>query len=191
MATAVRRTTPKYATRVVTDAKSSAAPFAWHAPTVVFAALCVMVGVYWDISWHESIGRDTFWTPAHLLIQFGAVLAGIYSSFLIFSTTFGNNQAAKDASVNVLGFRGPFGAFVCAWGGAAMIASAPFDNWWHEAYGLDVRIVSPPHTLLAMGIAALMWGGILLIVGRMNRSEGILRRHLELMLLAAGGFIVV
>ena len=54
--------------------------------------------------------------------------------------------------MNVLGFRGPFGAFVCAWGGAAMIASAPFDNWWHEAYGLDVRIVSPPHTLLAMGM---------------------------------------
>ena len=119
------------------------------------------------------------------------MLAGIYSSFLIFGTTFGNNQAAKDASVNVLGFRGPFGAFVCAWGGAAMIASAPFDNWWHEAYGLDVRIVSPPHTLLAMGIAALIWGGILLIVGRMNRSEGILRRHLELMLLAAGGSLVV
>ena len=33
-----------------------------------------------------------------------------------------------------------------------MITSAPFDNWWHEAYGLDVKILSPPHMLLAAGI---------------------------------------
>ncbi|HEY2025626.1 MAG TPA: hypothetical protein VGG78_01370, partial [Gemmatimonadaceae bacterium] len=29
----------------------------WHAYTVVVAAACVMIGVYWDISWHMSIGR--------------------------------------------------------------------------------------------------------------------------------------
>jgi hypothetical protein len=34
-------------------------------------------------------------------------------------------------------------------GGFALITSAPFDNWWHSAYSLDVKIVSPPHTLLA------------------------------------------
>src|SRR5204862_4126660 len=113
-----------------------------------------------------------------------------YSSFLIFGTTFGKNQAARAAAVNVLGFRGPLGAFVCAWGGAAMITSAPFDNWWHEAYGLDVRIVSPPHTLLAMGIAALLWGGIALSSGQVNRSSGDLRRRLEGLLLAAGGPMV-
>ena len=35
-----------------------------------------------------------------------------------------------------------------------MLTSAPFDNWWHNAYGLDVKIVSPPHTLLILGIRA-------------------------------------
>ena len=39
------------------------------------AAVCVMVGVYWDISWHMTIGRDTFWTPAHVLIQAGGLIA--------------------------------------------------------------------------------------------------------------------
>jgi len=32
-----------------------------------------------------------------------------------------------------------------------MLASAPFDDWWHNAYGLDVRIISPPHMVLAAG----------------------------------------
>ena len=150
-----------------------------------------MSGLYWDISWHETIGRDTFWTPAHLVIQFGAVLAAFYSSFLIFSTTFGHNVAAKDASVNVLGFRGPLGAFISAWGGAAMLISAPFDNWWHNAYGLDVKIISPPHSLLALGIGGIMWGSVILLLGEMNRTEGALRRRLQRLLLCAGGFIIV
>ena len=163
----------------------------WYTWMSVLAAACIMFGLYWDISWHETIGRDTFWTPAHLLIQFGAVLAGIYSAYLIFSTTFASDRSARSSSVRVLGFYGPLGAFICAWGGVAMITSAPFDNWWHEAYGLDVKIVSPPHTLLAMGFAAIMWGSITLISGQMNRSSGDLRRRLEWLLLLAGGSMVV
>ena len=163
----------------------------WYIWACTVGALCIAVGLYWDISWHETIGRDTFWTPAHLLIQFAAVLAAVYSSYLIFGTTFSNNQAAKDTSVNVLGFRGPLGAFISAWGGVAMLTSAPFDNWWHDAYGLDVRIISPPHVLLAMGIAALMWGAAILVAGEMNRTEGTLRKHMEWVLLACGGNILI
>jgi len=174
--------------RCIPSVKTGSIP--WYIWFSVTAAACIMSGLYWDISWHETIGRDTFWTPAHLLIQFGAVLAGIYSAYLIFSTTFGNDPAAREAAVNVLGFRGPLGAFICAWGGAAMIISAPFDNWWHNAYGLDVKIISPPHTLLAMGIAGIMWGSVILILGQMNRADSDLRRRLQRLLLCTGGFII-
>lgn len=163
----------------------------WHIWAAVTAAGCIMSGLYWDISWHETIGRDTFWTPAHLLIQFGAVLAGFYSAWLIFSTTFGHNEEARRAGVSVLGFRGPLGAFISAWGGAAMIISAPFDNWWHNAYGLDVKIISPPHSMLALGIAGIMWGSIILLLGEMHRAQDDLRRRLQRLLLFAGGFIIV
>src|SRR6266481_6885592 len=33
-----------------------------------------LIGGHWDISWHMSIGRDTFWTPAHIMIQMNGVL---------------------------------------------------------------------------------------------------------------------
>jgi hypothetical protein len=33
------------------------------------AITSIVFGLYWDISWHMTIGRDTFWTPAHLAIQ--------------------------------------------------------------------------------------------------------------------------
>ena len=149
-----------------------------------------MVGGYWDISWHMSIGRDTFWTPAHMLIYACGVLAGISSGHLILSTTFGGHSATLESSVTVWGFRAPLGAFISAWGGIAMMASAPFDNWWHSAYGLDVRIFSPPHMVLDTGVLAVEVGGLVLISGAMNRAEGPLRARLEGLFLYLGAMIV-
>src|SRR3954468_6870379 len=144
---------------------------AWHARAVVFAAACVMVGVYWDISWHMTIGRDTFWTPAHLLIQAGGLIAGLSSGYVALRNTFAASEAQNAASVRFWGFRAPLGAWVCVWGCIAMLTSAPFDNWWHNAYGLDVRIISPPHSILALGIAAIGVGALLLSLAWQNRER--------------------
>ncbi len=48
----------------------------WSIYSVLFASTSVILGVIWDISWHRSIGRDTFWTPAHLAIYLGGIVAG-------------------------------------------------------------------------------------------------------------------
>jgi hypothetical protein len=162
----------------------------WYLWASVVSTACISIGLYWDISWHMTIGRDTFWTPAHLLIQFGAVLAGICAGYLILTTTFGHGREARDSSVRIMGFLGPLGAFITAWGAIAMVVSAPFDNWWHNAYGLDVKIISPPHQILGFGIEGIGFGCAILIVGAMNRAEGVLRTRLEWLLLALGGLIL-
>jgi hypothetical protein len=150
-----------------------------------------MIGVHWDISWHRSIGRDTFWSPPHVAIYLGGVLAGISSGFLILTTTFGSGRS-REAAVRMWGLRGPLGAFVAAWGGVAMLTSAPFDNWWHNAYGLDVKILSPPHVVLALGMHAVALGAWILTLGAMNRAaQGVLRRKLHRLFLYLGGVILV
>jgi hypothetical protein len=150
-----------------------------------------MVGIHWDISWHRSIGRDSFWTPAHIVIQLCGILAGISCGYLILSTTLDSRSPLRDSTVRIWGFRGPLGAFLAAWGGIAMITSAPFDNWWHDAYGLDVKIISPPHMLLAAGILAVHLGALILILGNMNRADGPLRQHFQVLFLYIGGMILV
>ena len=137
----------------------------------VLAATCGGVGSLWDISWHKSIGRDSFWTPAHVLIYLCGVIAGLTCGYVILSATFGRSSAAREAGVRVWGFRGPLGAFLCAWGGIAMITSAPFDDWWHNAYGLDVRVLSPPHVVLMFGFIAIRCGTLLLIFGALSRAR--------------------
>jgi hypothetical protein len=149
-----------------------------------------VVGGYWDISWHRSIGRDTFWTPAHIAIYLCGVLAGGSCLYLILSATFGK-LPSREPCVSIWGFKGPLGAFVSAWGGIAMLTSAPFDNWWHNAYGLDVEIVSPPHVLLITGILAVQAGALILVLGRMNRSEPGSAKRLDALFLYVGGMIVL
>jgi hypothetical protein len=78
-----------------------------------------------------------------------------------------------------------------AWGGLCMISSAPFDNWWHAAYGLDVKILSPPHTVLAIGIFGVIIGVLTLLQAYMNRADGeTRRRYLALSLYTAGLLLI-
>src|SRR4029077_17214064 len=163
----------------------------WYVWALFAAVVSVVVGGYWDISWHMSIGRDTFWTPAHMAIQFCGILAGCTCGYLILSCTFGHDPALAAASVSVWRFRGPLGAFIAAWGGATMLTSAPFDNWWHNAYGLDVKIFSPPHVVLDGGVLAIQIGALVLIASTRNRSSGIVRRKLDWLLLLLGGMITM
>ena len=36
------------------------------ARAVLVGGTAIAIGILWDISWHRTIGRDTFWTPAHM-----------------------------------------------------------------------------------------------------------------------------
>lgn len=143
----------------------------WPLYAALFASAAIVIGLIWDISWHRTIGRDTFWSPPHVLEQLAAVVAGISCGWLVLRTTFGADPLMKAGSVRVWGFYGPLGAWVCIWGTAMMIASAPFDNWWHNAYGLDVKIISPPHMVLAWGMMGIQIGAMLLAVSAQNRGS--------------------
>lgn len=143
----------------------------WYIWCAVLACTSTTIGGHWDVSWHRSIGRDTFWTPAHMAIYLCGVLAGIAFGYLILATTFSKSAPLAQASVRIWGFRAPLGAFIAAWGGIAMLTSAPFDDWWHNAYGLDVKIVSPPHMVLLAGIFAVKLGTLVVLAGFMNRAS--------------------
>jgi len=142
---------------------------AWVAFALVLAATFVSVGLSWDISWHLTIGRDTFWTPAHMFIYIGGAVSGWLSGWVAIQTTYFSDAVGRLGSAKMWGGYAPFGIWVSIWGAVAMITSAPFDNWWHEAYGLDVKILSPPHVLLFFGVLGLRLGAGLMVLREQNR----------------------
>ena len=162
----------------------------WYVVAVLVAATSTVLGVMWDISWHRTIGRDTFWTPAHLAIYLGGVLAGVSSGWLVLKTTFAGTEEDKAAGVSFWGFRGPLGVWVAIWGTIAMITSAPFDNWWHNAYGLDVKVLSPPHVILAAGTWGIKLGALFLVLALQNRAAGGARQAYGLMLAFVAGILL-
>ncbi len=174
----------------VLSAESIGVP--WYIWCAALAVTSAMIGAHWDISWHKSIGRDTFWTPAHIAIYMCGVLAGIAFGYIILSTTFSKSTSLARPSVHIWGFRAPLGAFIASWGGIAMLTSAPFDNWWHDAYGLDVKIISPPHILLFIGVYGVFLGTLTLIAGHMNRGAAKAAQVSRwLFLYIEGGMVVV
>jgi len=158
----------------------------WYVWLAALSVTSGVIGVEWDISWHGSIGRDSFLTPAHIAIYMCGVLAGIFCGYLILATTFGRTELT-DASVRIWGLRGPLGTFLAAWGGIVMLTSAPFDNWWHSAYGLDVKVLSPPHIVLAVGILTVAAGALVLVAGQKSRTPG---KFLDLLFLYIGALIL-
>jgi hypothetical protein len=151
-----------------TEQRSVALP--WYCVTAILGALCIPIGALWDISWHSTIGRDSFWTPAHITIHLGGLIPGFTAGWLALRATWFGTDIERAAAVRLGPFRAPLGAWVIIWGAFAMLLSAPFDDWWHNAYGLDVEILSPPHTVLAAGMYAVAIGALLLVLSHQNRT---------------------
>jgi hypothetical protein len=142
----------------------------WVLYAVAAAATIVVIGIIWDISWHITIGRDTFWTPAHMCTYVAGAIVGVTCGWVALKTTFAGTAEERESSIGVWGFRAPLGVWICVWGAFAMLTSAPFDDWWHNAYGLDVKIISPPHALLVLGIVCITVGAMVWTLAWQNRT---------------------
>jgi hypothetical protein len=161
----------------------------WQLWCVALGVTSRVIGVYWDISWHDSIGRDSFWSPPHVAIYGCGVLAGVSCLSLIASHTFGSARGSPDTA-RVLWLRAPLGAFVIGWGGIAMMTAAPFDDWWHGAYGLDTKVMSPPHAILFIGAAVVDLGALILMLAGRNNADGARRRAIDRMTVVTFGLLL-
>ena len=192
MLTAATKSPPPAVTPAQAIAAQSPSALTWPLTAVLLSSAAIVVGILWDISWHKTVGRDTFWTLPHLVEQLGAIVAGVSCGWLVLRTTFAGSIRQRAESVRFWGFRGPLGAWVTIWGTFVMITSAPFDNWWHDAYGLDVKIMSPPHMVLALGMISVVLGGMLMVLAAQNRATDAGEvRKLAYAFAFAGGLLVV
>jgi hypothetical protein len=174
-----------------TSRTSSETGIPWMLYPILASSAAIVIGLIWDISWHRTIGRDTFWSPPHVLEQLAAIVTGLVCGWVVLRTTFTGSVEERATSVKFWGFRGPLGAWVCIWATLMMISSAPFDNWWHNAYGLDVKIISPPHMILAGGMVGIQLGAMLLAAAAQNRAaDEATRRKLGYLYSISAGIIL-
>src|SRR5271163_2632306 len=111
--------TPYAGSHTTAQVASKTTSVPWYIWWGVLAVTSSSIGGSWDVSWHRSIGRDSFWTPAHMAIYACGVLAAILGLWLVTKCTFGptssRNAELRAASVRVLGLRAPLGVFLAGW----------------------------------------------------------------------------
>ena len=131
--------------------------------------LLFLLGAFWDVAWHVEVGRDTFWSPPHLLIYLGVLIVlGSSAAALVGAWRRRGDPGAAGAPGS--GFRPPAGATISAIGAVLALAAGPVDDLWHRLYGVDVTILSPPHLLLATGMAIATFGAIVGCARRAARA---------------------
>ena len=130
------------------------------------------LGFGWDVQWHVDVGPDTFFTLPHLVLYSGTALAGLTSLLVVLLTTFRYQDVADDSYV-VLGgrFRGPVGYLISGTGAGLFLAYGLVDQWWHDIYGFDVTLVSPPHVGLVLAILTSMVGCLCTFAVEVRRAE--------------------
>ena len=114
--------------------------------------LLALFGTYWDDAWHTEEGRDTFFIAPHLMLYAGISLTGIALGAwaILVARSLGVRRALQHPPI-VLGLSGVI----------VTLLAAPIDNLWHEAFGRDSVVWSPPH-MLGVGGSALIASALFL-----------------------------
>src|ERR1700761_949810 len=95
--------TPRVGGRETVEAASASPSVPWYIWVGALAITSATIGGAWDVSWHRSIGRDSFWTPAHMAIYACGVLAGLVGVWLVMQSTLNRDRELRAASVSMFG----------------------------------------------------------------------------------------
>jgi len=113
-------------------------------------------GSAWDVAWHRALGRDTFWSPPHVLMYTGTTLVGLSSLVALLTALRGRPPRTRELAIGPLHVERSLA--LVGFGALTIVSAAPFDDLWHRLFGRDVDIWSPPHMVAVVG-AALAYSG--------------------------------
>jgi hypothetical protein len=146
-------------------------------------SLLLMSGGVWDIAWHHTRGRDTLWSPPHLLLYSGVGVMGLVSLAMVVRTMRGRraDPEADPMLIALWGLRAPRGFALVGAGALGAVLSAPFDEAWHRQFGIDVTVWSPPHLFAIAAAGAMRLGLLVALVEEMALAgHAIPRQRLRL-----------
>ncbi len=135
---------------------------------VMSSALYVSVfAASWDIWWHTFLGRETFWSPPHLLL-YGSISIVILAAF--YGWYLNRSRIWKILS---------FALFLVP-------LSAPFDELWHRTFGIELPssvlvLWSPPHLVLILATVIALF----IVLSQLGKSGDTARNFFGILVLAA------
>jgi hypothetical protein len=139
-----------------------------------------LFATYWDDAWHTDIGRDTALIAPHLALYGSVAAVGLVV------LGWGLLALARTRSVRAA-LRQP-GLLLAGLGGAVTLAAAPLDAFWHDAFGRDAVLWSPPHMLVVFASTTMAIG---LLAGLRPTRHGIVEAALSALVLGSAMMTVL
>ena len=156
---------------------------------IVVGFLFVSIGVLltasaggWDITNHLLNKPESFFSPPHAALYTGVGMV-ILGSIMTFRSQFdfekivsrielNPGSRTKRALVLYLNHlrRFPLSVKLVVIGVIMLVSAGPFDFVWHSTFGLD-GLLSPPHSVLTVGMALCSVGALLGIISTSCRSS--------------------
>jgi hypothetical protein len=123
---------------------------AWAVSTLLFSVYGLAVagyGFYTDVAWHVALGRDDdLFTAPHTAILTGLVMIAVSP---LVGTAVATAQR-RPTELRLAGFHVPWSLVPLAVLGVAAVSGFPVDELWHQQYGVDVTMWSPPHLVMIL-----------------------------------------
>ncbi|WP_228001828.1 hypothetical protein [Nocardia australiensis] len=158
------------------DNSTAARIGAW---VVLFGTAVTLVGLSWDIQWHDDVGPDTFFTLPHLLLYSGSALAGFASLAMVLITTSAQRAGRPvprmgGTPIRVFGsnLTAPLGYMVAGAGAASFLLYGLLDLEWHSIYGFDAVLNTPSHVALFLSIWVTMIGSVMVFASHRDQLWG-------------------
>jgi hypothetical protein len=152
----------------------------------VYGALAAAAGAislfatYWDDAWHTDIGRDTALIPPHLALYGGVAITGL--------VVVGWALVALVRTRSISAALMQPGLLLAGLGGAVTLAAAPLDAFWHDRFGRDAVLWSPPHMLVVFASTTMAIG---LLAGVRPTKRGLVEAVLSALVLGSGMMTVL
>jgi hypothetical protein len=125
----------------------------WAAATALtsmFGLLVAGVGFYSDVAYHIAFGRDELlFTAPHVLILVGLVLILVAAIVAVVTATL----SRADTGLRLGRLQLPWSSLPLGVIGVGAVLGFPIDELWHQQYGVDVTMWSPPHLMMILGAA--------------------------------------
>src|SRR3989338_8067457 len=127
---------------------------------ITIALFSAVLAGTWDVWWHGALGRETFWSPPHLML-YASVIVAIAAGFYGWWKT--REQSMKWLAIVLF----------------LIPASAQFDELWHRIFCVEpvnspLIIWSPPHVILALALI----GSFLFLFAHLRNDKDIVARHI-------------
>jgi hypothetical protein len=145
---------------------------------VLFGVFLSLMGLAWDINWHDDVGPDTFFTLPHTLLYGGVAIAGLACLYVVLRSTLSYQRGQSIFPESELTyiwpmFRAPLGFIIAGFGAASFLLFGAYDELWHRVFGFDVTLISPPHQGLLLSVVISMIGAVSIFAGAKNSASRI------------------